>query len=180
MCMMEEQGVKVGAWMPYFLIMHLGLPWILRNLHFQEILTYVRLVTSFVIALMYCCLVWYINNFISCHLCRQLGLDDLYEWWWGCRIRKHGFRSTVGQCFFYWRLFFKNSFSYRQNFHPIWPFFIRLSKFLSNYDDSIQNLDKSVVLLFHWCHTLDKWKFTKKNIVVGASKVQVNTYPKKG
>jgi hypothetical protein len=40
------------------------------------------------------------------------------------------------QCFFYWRLFFskmlilaiffKNSFSYRQNFHPIWPFFIKL------------------------------------------------------
>jgi hypothetical protein len=62
--------------------------------------------------------------------------------------------------------FFKNS-KFRQKthhqkfflspkIHPIWPFFIHLSKFLSIYVDSIQNLDGSAALLFHWCHMLDK------------------------
>jgi hypothetical protein len=64
-------------------------------LEFWKILTYIRPTISFVIALMYCCLIQYINNLISCHLCKQLGLDNLYEWWWGCRIRKHGFRSSL-------------------------------------------------------------------------------------
>jgi hypothetical protein len=43
-------------------------------------------------------------------------------------------------------IFFKNSFSYHQKIHPIWPFFIHLSNFSSDYDDPIQNLDESAAL----------------------------------
>jgi hypothetical protein len=32
------------------------------------------------------------------------------------------------------------------HFHPIWPIFIHLRKFSSDYDDSIQNLDESAAL----------------------------------
>jgi hypothetical protein len=32
------------------------------------------------------------------------------------------------------------------HFHPIGPFFIHLSKFSSNYDDSIQYMDESAAL----------------------------------